>query len=353
MHNELLVNTKFSIQFRFVYDGDWLGPEDVDLDDLEAVSLLYNYSEPFSCECRAFGRIQEAGHDELAVRCFGYVLLNEEHERSMMNQFSHLNLRLDGNIDFAGGEDLRSRFAVKDGRPPPIRGIVKEFGQGYQDFRTRDARRVLRDVIGLHQLGIVQIDVAHRQLISGKLCDFSTALTIPYFATTPELNPRLTPEWISAIEFETFQFSINDYWEFDDMVRIWNEEHESKKNKISVCAFPNGSGCQIKYNLRSTPSRERVYSLVDPRLYNWMASDSSPRKRAKRVLDGKTKPSQKTRGARGASSIARRLPLNTKPPRWYLNCNNEVAAELRRTTSFSNLLKWEVKDGLIFPLKAR
>lgn len=264
------------------------------------MSAFYNYSEPFSCECRAFGRLQEDGCDELAVRCFGYLLLDEEHERAMMNQFSHLDLEFNGNIEYPGAEDMRSRFLGKDGRPPPIRGIVKEFGHGDEDLRTRDVRRILRDVIRLQQLGIIDIDVAHRQLIGGKLCDFSTAITVPHFVTTPELNPCLTPEWISAMEFETFQFSINDYWDFDEMVRLWNEEHENRKNKISVHAFPGGHGCQIKYDLRSTPSRERVYSLVNP-------------------------------------------------PRWYYDCNNEVAASLKGKTSFRTSLKWEFKDGLIFP----
>lgn len=346
---------KLSIQFRFVFDDDWLGPDDyVDSNNLEAMSALYNYSEPFSCECRAFGRLQEAGHDELAVQCQGYLLLDEEHERAMRNQFSHLDLRFEGNIFWARENlGLRSRFSGRGGRPPPIRGIVKEFGAGPEELRTRDARRILRDVVQLQQLGIIHIDVADRQLINGKLCDFSKAITVPHFVTTPELNPQLTPEWISAMEFETFQFSINDYWEFDDMVRLWNEEHETQKNKITFYAFPGGGSCQTKYNLRRSPSRERVYSFVDPRQYNWRMSGSSPRKRARRVLDGKTKKlGQKTRGSRGAPSKGR-LRLDTKPPRWYLNCSNEVAAELRVETSFSNSLQWECKDGLIFPRKKR
>ncbi|KEZ41065.1 hypothetical protein SAPIO_CDS7118 [Scedosporium apiospermum] len=242
--------------FRFGYDEDWLGNGPyIDPDNLEAMSAFYEYSEPFSCECRAFGRLQEDGHEELAARCYGYVLLDEEHERVVMDQFSHLEINFNGNIQYSGYEDLRSRFVGKGvDRAPPIRGIVKEFGPTEEDLRTREVRRMLKDVIRLQQLGIIYIDVGHRQLVGGKFCDFSTAITVPHYITTPELNPRLGPEWIPALEFETFQFSINDYWQFDEMVREWNDEQEkrkTKKKKISVYAFPGGRGCRIKYNLRN------------------------------------------------------------------------------------------------------
>ncbi|KAG5952846.1 hypothetical protein E4U53_007778 [Claviceps sorghi] len=226
--------------FRFAFGIDWDVPTFQASDDREAMNTFYNYSEPFNCECRAYGRLQEAGHDELAVQCFGYILLDEKHEQIMMDQFSHLDeLEFDGDAQTGAGYDLRSFFLCKDGRVPPIRGIVKEFGQSPEEldtFRTQDARKILRDIIQLHQLGIINIDVAIRQIINGKICDFSTAVTVPHFMTTTELNPRLTPEWISAMEFEVFQFTICDLWEFDDMVFSWNLEHETK---VLCFAFPS------------------------------------------------------------------------------------------------------------------
>lgn len=283
------------LQFRFVYDEDWLGPgPHVDPNDVKTMSALYNYSEPFSSECRAFGRMQEAGYDDLAVGCLGYLLLDEEHEHAMMSQFSDLGLEFNGNIERPGDEDVRSRFLGKDGRPPPIRGIVKEFGPGDETLRARDMRRILGDVVRLQQLSIIHIDVADRQIIGGKFCDFSIAITVPHFVTTPELNPGFTPESISAMKFETFQFSINDYWDFDWMVLLWNEEHEDQKD-ISFHAFSGGRGCRVKYDLRSTRSRERVYSLVDPRLYDWRTSAGSPENSATESLSGR-KSGRRTKG---------------------------------------------------------
>lgn len=319
-------------------------------DDREALSAMYNYSEPFSCECRAFGRLQETGYEELAVRCFGYLLLDEEHEQAMMNQFSHLQLTWNGNLEAADRVDQRSNYLGRDGRPPPIRGIVKELGysnEKLETLRTRDARRTLRDIVRFQQLGIFGLDVASRQLIGGKVCDMSAAFTIAHFMTTPELNPQLTPEWISPMEFETSQFAMDDYWMFDDMVLAWNDEHRSK---IRCHAFPNQFGRRTKYNLRSMSSQKRVYSFVDPRLYKWKTSASCSVNRATQPLARKKKQEKKTRKSTGAISKTR-LRLDPKPPRWYLDCTEEVAEDLRYSTGVGSSIEWYFKDDLLFPQK--
>lgn len=198
-------------------------------------------------------------------------------------------------------------------------------------------------MIRLQQFGIIHLDVAHRQLISGKLADFSTAITIPHFITTPELNPCLTPEWISAIEFETFQFSINDYWDFDNMVCLRNEEHEDQEGQFSVWVFPNKKGRQDmsnrqpRYNFRSTPSRQRVSSFVDPRLYGWRTSlNKSSSRRTNQ--ESEKKP---------------RKHLFAKPPAWNYDCDSRRARSFKTAISMSTSLEWEFKDGLIFPRKKR
>jgi hypothetical protein len=170
------------------------------------------------------------------------------------------------------------------------------------------------------------------------------AITTPHPVTNPELHPSLGPEWIFAHDFETFQFAINDYWAFDGMVLEWNWDHEEGrggKKQISVFAFPRGQGCRTKYSLRSTPSRERVYTLVDPRLYSWKTSAADP--------GGDTKPSQRTTGRETKRVSKTYRPLQAKPPRWYLNCDKGVAAYLKKSTSFQTSLLWELKDGLAFP----
>jgi len=312
------------------------------------LSAFYEYSEPFSAECRAFGRLQEAGNEDLAVRCFGYVLLDERHERALMDQFSNLELDFNGNGNHPGYYDMRSRFLGRDGRAPPLRGIVKALGQAEEHLRTKDARRILREVVGLQQLGIFHVDVAHRQLIGGKIADFSTAVTVPHFLTNPELNPSLTPEWISAMEFETFQFCIGDFWQFDSMVELWNDEHDDPRDKLAVFAFPGGRGCQFKYGLRSTPSRERVYSLVDPRRFGWGAGATPSSTRA---ASGGRKGDGGSRGGARRAILKLRRRLVAQPPRWYYDCDPRLAAKLKTSRGFSTSLSWWAKDGFIFPRK--
>jgi hypothetical protein len=153
-----------------------------------------------------------------------------------------LKLEFNGSMDFPGRWNERSRFLGKDGRPPPIWGIVKEFGHSLKDLQPRDTRRILRNIVKLQQMGIIHIDMAERQIISGKICDFSTATTSPHFVMTPELNPQLTPEWISALEFETFQFSMNDYWEWNLMTwcKGGTRTTRTRRMKSPPTHFPTG-----------------------------------------------------------------------------------------------------------------
>lgn len=308
---------------------------------------FYNYSEPFSAECRAYGRLEEAGHLELAVRCFGYFFLDEKHEKALHDRFSRPKLH------FSAGNDARSTFVSKgkSGREPPIRVLVKELGRQDEKLRDRDARKILRDVIQLQQLGIIHIDVGHRQIISGKLGDFSTTITVPHFVTNPELNPQLTPEWISAMEFETFQFSINDYWTFDEMVLEWNEENEDRKDQVSVYAYPRGRGLQVKYNLRNTPGRNRIYTFVDPRRYDWRTRGTIDHQRPGEKGGGRGGQRRKSTTGSGSVSKVRRRRLDSRPPRWYYECSDARAESLTESTQFSTSISWEYRDGLIFPIK--
>ncbi|EMR67738.1 hypothetical protein UCREL1_5255 [Eutypa lata UCREL1] len=159
-------------QFRWIFDFNWLGfGEFINRENPEGISALYNYMEPFNAECRAFGRLQEAGCEELAVRCFGYVLLDEDHERAMMTQFDFDKWSFNGDIEESGyidEEEQRLLYPGKNGRPPPFRCIVKAFGRSIDEdegdvLRQGLARQLLRSVIKLQKLGIIEIDVAIRQ----------------------------------------------------------------------------------------------------------------------------------------------------------------------------------------------
>ncbi|KAJ4213473.1 hypothetical protein NW759_010892 [Fusarium solani] len=304
-------------KFKFVGDEDWESPVgEGNQDDLEALTAFSNYSEPFSCECRAFGRLKEAGCEHLATKCFGYLLLEEDNERAMMDRFKDLDLDF---TEHYPQFDVRSRFLGKYGRPPPLRGIIKELGQPNEKLRTGTLRSTLQDVIQIHQLGIIRLDIAHRQIISGKLSDFSTTITFPHFMTNPELNPRITPDIMARMELQTFKMSLGDYCMFDDMV---------KEDQLTFYSLPGGkSGQGLEYELRSLPFRERVYTLADPRTYDWKSSHGES--------DGRV-------------TKKRRRP-RSKPPRWYYEDDPDEVAKMKRRRLYGAAYEWHYKDGHAFP----
>lgn len=307
----------------------------MDPKDRKVMTAFYNYSEPFSCECRAFGRLQEAGHEDLAVDCFGYVLLDEDHERALHSQFPDKLFNGDPDDPYDDDADeahnMRARFLGRDGRKPPIRGIVKEFCPPTKDadLEPEEAAKMLRNISQLQQLGIISLDVALRQMAGGRYCDFSKAITVPHYITTPELSPHLEPNKLQSMELQTFILSLDDYLAFDQMITEWNWDHEETKGELTVFAFPDGHGCPVlrSYELRNESRRERVFTYVDPRRYDWRQH---------------LKEKKRTRTKRR---------LRAKPPLWIYCCGKHtwLSKMLRRESPTISSLHWDYIDGRFFP----
>lgn len=334
------------------------------------MSALYNYMEPFSVECRAFGRLQESGHEDLAVRCFGYVLLDEEHEHAMMTQCNLDKWSFNGDIDTAGYSDdaeNRLRFLGKSGKPPPLRCIVKAFGQGVSEsgedsFGQGMARQLLRDIIKLQKLGIMQLDVGSRQMIDGRISDFSTAITMPHFITSPELNPHLTPAMIDAMKKSTFEHCMNDYLDFDSEVFESNLDYEEqKKDRISIQAYPGGRGCPkyARYNFRNEAITKRLYTFVDPRKYGWTARPVDAV--TSRALTSKRRPERiskndKRPASQGTNFKPRLRSLTARPDMWYYGYEDKDKTwddETRGSViTIPHSLSWTYKKGYIFPVRS-
>lgn len=353
-------------QFRWVWDHNWIGPwEGIDQYDREQMSAVYNYMEPFSAECRAYGRLQETGHEELAVRCFGYVLLDEQHEQAMMTQCGLDSWSFNGDAGTAGyaeGEQQnRVRFLGRAGRPPPLRCIVKAFGreQEEESFRPRLARQMLRDIIRLQKLGIMQMDVAIRQIIDGKIGDFSTAITMPHFITSPELNPHLSPAMIEAMRKATFEHCTNDYLDFDSTIHEWNREFSKEKGCMSIEAFPGGRGCpqHPRYNLRTKPARQPLYTFVDPRKYARWTTNPCRKETAtlKRRWSGRISKSAQRQAVRGTGAKPQPPPLTARPDLWHYDYVEKDEAWATKTRAavitIPHRLNWTYRNGFLFPIR--
>lgn len=233
--------------------------------------------DPFNAKCRAFGRLQESG---------------SEWDR--------------------GCRDMRQGFLCKDGRPVPIRCILKAYRQVVDDSEETKALTVeladkmFWDIVELQQLGVCDMDVALRQYVNGKIADFSIAMTVPHFAMNPELNPSLPASAIATMEKETFISAIADFIEYDTLLWLFPNELEGQSK--SLWAFSNEQSYKKSPVLRSTEARSRVYTHVDPRRYDWKNPGSNSNKQLKRRLRKGVPKAKRQR-------LSRLIP---QVPRWYL-----------------------------------
>lgn len=324
------------------------------------------YSEPFNSECRAFGRLKETGHEELALPCYGYVLLDEKHERKLQDKFE---LEVNGNSECPGAVDMRGLYpGERSGKLPPIRCILKKLakhedgGPGYtlkvsqkakdlilykdhpyappQNFSLANARKIIRNTIRLQQLGIFNLDIRREQFLDMQFCDFSTSITVPHYMSNPELNPRLNAKEIALMEQETFVHAMTDIWDFEDLLQTIEEKPLQKtKLRDNLVVFPRKARYaqrfpDMAYSLRPTARREqerqRAYALVDPRRFDWKAFACEE--------PGTVSKRRET------------LKLPRKPERWYFDCTPEKAAKLNEKFGLHSELRWLASDeGLIYP----
>ncbi|EPE09535.1 hypothetical protein F503_07311 [Ophiostoma piceae UAMH 11346] len=317
--------------FRYVSVTNWYGPLDCyfpEKDHKEQLAALAPYGEPFYSECRAFGRLHETGRADLALDCFGYVLLDEDSERALDKVKS---LEFNGDIYMFVG-NVRSDFRGPSGRPPPIRGIVKALGTPdnlCDDLPVATARRLLDNIVQMQQLGIVRLDGRRGQFVDWKFADFSTAITTPHFLTTPEiLKGPIPPAGLAAMEYQLFLMCICDYWDFEQTIEESNNTEWTEQRKRLNLFILRGRN---RY-----PMRHRVvpYTLVDPRCFDWRAPLAAA---AAMGLAKRPTKSARTRTAR--------------LPRWYYPCSDDVAHYLQTQYAYPVLIEWDVRDGCIFPAK--
>lgn len=133
-----------------------------------------DYYDPFNCECRAYGRLKEAGREDLAVRAHGYLMLSPEQEAEVTTKMGRRYLS-----DFPDNWGAHSEH-----RSQPVRAIVKDLvtdeeEEGRPMLTTEDqARQAWADLKALHALGICARDIHQGNYLGGKLVDFSRAWTM-------------------------------------------------------------------------------------------------------------------------------------------------------------------------------
>lgn len=139
-----------------------------------------DYLKPFSCECRAYGRLKQEGREDIAVRAYGYVLLTPDQELRV-TETSEEDYEDDsapgGEAKVLDGDNQWGRYDCH--RHEPLRAMVKEFvDESTSNFISAQVPQIYDDLETLHSLGILIRDIHPGNYLGGKLIDFSRSWTM-------------------------------------------------------------------------------------------------------------------------------------------------------------------------------
>ncbi|KAJ8130526.1 hypothetical protein O1611_g3102 [Lasiodiplodia mahajangana] len=217
-----------------------------DIHNLYGVDLSFedqmNYFQPFPSECRAYGRLKEFGREDLAIPCHGYVILNKTHVDTLRKSYtdiewySYWGLNLNRESD----RNRQLQALVKDFVQIP----EYDYGENLRHtINPRTARKAIKDLKTLHQLGICSGDIHSGNFIFGKHVEFSYAWTAPHPFLTRRFGDKFEPLWRYR----------DDTKGIDELIDTWNRNRPG--DQISIRCEPNW---EYRYKLRRI-RRDRIW----------------------------------------------------------------------------------------------
>lgn len=200
------------------------------------------YTDPFYAECRAYGRIREGLEsrlvtEQIAVKCYGYLLLNKNDARWLRNEGIDLGHQL---LD----QELREAL---DG-DTRVRAIVKRFEKNTAPIHAGNIRKAWRGVRLLNdRLKIYNMDIKADNFIGSRLVDFGSSWTEPH-----KLLDYFDKEWEKMAKATRWRDRVN----FENMI-----EEDEIPTRLKVLA---GSEHQLRskgepeWAGRELPKRRRI-----------------------------------------------------------------------------------------------
>jgi len=192
----ILLSLTKSEKFKFWVAEDFWASNAIDF-DLHRQGII-DHLDPFNSECRAIGHIQALKKEDIAVKCFGYVLLDTDQENGLRAKF--------GMQDWNRSEQHKGR---------PIRAIVKELIVEERPFVPAMIPKMIANLKQMYRLGICLMDLREGNYRNGIAIDFSQAYTLPHM----KLDPRFRNE--KAIQLDIG----NPGGKLDSIIDEWNDEH--------------------------------------------------------------------------------------------------------------------------------
>lgn len=190
------------MQFRF-FRANELIPSNYLEDGRVSVEDILNHNDPFNCECRAYGRLKEVGRQDLAVQCYGYLMLSKDLEARLTTLSFH---------DWKRDKAFKNR---------PLRCIVKELLPIDASPSSYELLpRMREDLLDLHAYGIVVWDLHSGNYLQGQIIDFSQAKTVPHIELCwdSDIFPRK----------RAVDHCARDYSGFDGVIADWNDAHPER-----------------------------------------------------------------------------------------------------------------------------
>ncbi|KAI1264491.1 kinetochore Sim4 complex subunit FTA2-domain-containing protein [Xylariaceae sp. FL1019] len=182
-----------------------------------------DYFQPFQNECRAYGRLKEFDCEELAYKCFGYIILQKEH-------FDFIKANYD-NFETYEAQKTWSYLPDEEWyQEEPLRALVKEFVdipylEPLEELaRTMNpgiARKAVKNLKLIHQLGICQLDINRSNYQHGKFLDFSCTMTAPHPWLSKKYGDDFPPLYEATSDAVALDITIEDWNEFNPERKIW------------------------------------------------------------------------------------------------------------------------------------
>lgn len=176
--------------------------------------------------------MKETGHEDLAVKVYGYLMMDEKDEDAV---YTRMNKPSDLIVDWERRPEHNKA---------PIRVIVKEYLQGSSDYTRDMVPAMMKTLKQINSLGIQVWDIKYDNFMQGVPIDFSQAMTVPHFMLDLD-----SPAWPNLLIERRFyhDYAEFEYWFIDQ----WNERHpHSQRIWTRFLQSP-------KYKLRSWTRRQK------------------------------------------------------------------------------------------------
>ncbi|KAK8122925.1 kinetochore complex Sim4 subunit Fta2 [Apiospora sp. TS-2023a] len=243
----------FNFRKRYFIREEW----DVKLSKEEETA----YFDPFSCECRAYGRIREEGLEQYVAKCYGYIKLARSDFDPLIESPRKWEARF-GYLERHKGRPFRAlvkEFVKTDpDRYPPLpnkHGLenVRRANKCFRD--SKDARHLIRSLKRIQKSGILIHDINAGNVMNGRLIDFSQAWTVPH--------PVLVKEKMEDDEImEIYDGGYSDACDVDKLIETWNNQHLDRNRADRL---KGNFGTQWRWG------RTTCGWYIRPELYKWHA----------------------------------------------------------------------------------